>query len=55
LSKKCFLSACEILGFAHSLLGFHYLALLCQSCKRYKNFSFATHPLQSSLSPSSHI
>ena len=52
MSKKCFLSAWEILGFARFLAGFCHLALLCRSCKRYKNFSFATHLLQSFLSPS---
>jgi len=37
------------------MVGFCHLALLCRSCKRYKNFSFATHLLKSFLSPSSHI
>ena len=50
LSKKCFLSAWEILGFARFLAGFYYLALLCQSCKRYENFSLTMHLLQISLS-----
>ena len=54
LSKKCFLSAREILGFARSLAGFCHLALLCRSCKRYENFSFATHLLQSPSFSSSH-
>ena len=39
LSKKCFLSACEILGFARFLAGLCHLALLYRSCKRYENFS----------------
>ena len=55
LSKKCFLSAREILGFARSLAGFCHLALLCRSCKRYENFSLTMHLLQISSSPSSHI
>ena len=54
VKKSAFLSAREILGFARFLVGFCHLALLCRSCKRYENFSFATHLLQSFLSPSSH-
>ena len=54
LSKKCFLSAREILGFARSLAGFCHLALLCRSCKRYENFSLTMHLLQISSSPSCH-
>ncbi len=50
LSKKCFLSAREILGFARSLAGFCHLALLCRSCKRYENFSLTMHLLQISSS-----
>ena len=43
LSKKCFLSAWEILGFARFLAGFCHLALLCRSCKRYEKFFKFTH------------
>ena len=43
LSKKCFLSAWEILGFARFLVGFCYLALLCRSYKRYEKFFKITH------------
>ena len=38
MSKKCFLSAWEILGFARFLVGFCHLALLCRSCKCYEKF-----------------
>ena len=56
LSKKCFLSACEILGFARFLAGLCHLALLCRSCKRYVKSlkSLEMRLLQSFLSPSSH-
>lgn len=38
MSKKCFLSAWEILGLAHSLAGFCHLALSCRSCKCHEIF-----------------
>ena len=55
LAKNALLSACEILGFAHSLVGFYHLALLCRSYKRYEKSlkSLEMHLLQSFLSPSS--
>ena len=51
--SSAFLSAWEILGLARFLAGFCHLALLCQSCKRYENFSLTMHLLQISSSPSS--